>query len=373
MKEKILKKSAIFMAITLLFIFVSSISASAIACTVPGLIQGKQYYIKNVATGKYLDVYYAGDTDGDDVWTYGWNGNPSQTWRIEEGTDGQIVLTPANTTGKVLTLSQEGNAEISTRYNLSSQKFTITRILTGSTGGCYTISIGNQYLADTGTTVEAISSSTSSSAAWSFRAVDKGEASYCGFYYQNWQILFFNGYFNTTENFDLFQTVMNTYHYTPRTKTNSTVSVELDRECNDTIWIFNGHGAIDDNNNYTAGIVFVDGEGEQTGSLTASMVESLPANCFASEQLVIYMGCGTAIVHDGKSLVANTYLKGAKCVIGTLNTIDVDDANDWIEAFLNSLNQGKKIEVCINDATALVPDIGTIYSIGDKNQILGLN
>ncbi len=31
MKEKILKKSAIFMAITLLFIFVSSISASAIA------------------------------------------------------------------------------------------------------------------------------------------------------------------------------------------------------------------------------------------------------------------------------------------------------------------------------------------------------
>ena len=61
---------SIFLLLSILFIvFVININAIS-PSTISGIISGETYYIKNVASQKYLAVDGDGNTNGDNVFSY---------------------------------------------------------------------------------------------------------------------------------------------------------------------------------------------------------------------------------------------------------------------------------------------------------------
>ena len=60
------------------------------------------YTIKNVTTGKYLDVYGAADIDNNNVQTWEYNGGAAQIWYIYGPWSGEYVFKPKCTSNKVL-------------------------------------------------------------------------------------------------------------------------------------------------------------------------------------------------------------------------------------------------------------------------------
>ena len=87
-----MKKKAVSMLLTLTLIIVSlssigTMSVSAASNDVTGLESGSTYYIKNLYTGKYLDVYNGQDVTGQNVWTYTFNRTNAQKWRLSRNSD----------------------------------------------------------------------------------------------------------------------------------------------------------------------------------------------------------------------------------------------------------------------------------------------
>lgn len=351
-----------------MFIFSSNIFA--IDCTVAGLINGEAYYIKNLASGKYLDVAYSGDSEGDNVWTYVGNKSNAQKWRIEQNSNGTITFwAVVSQTGKALSISSS-NAVINTYMASSNQKFTVTRILTGTGKGCYKIAIGSLYLGDTNniaSNAEMMNINSGEQIIWSFQRVDNHEASFCGFNYLINGVLFNTTAFNST-----FYSAMNGLGYSARTPVNSSATTELSHLFIGNVWIFSGHSLMNNYGTPIAEILFCNSSGGSNGSIAASAIANSEDNVFAENQVIIYLGCTTAATYNSYNLVSHSYLKGAKCVVGTTLTITSTQANTWINYFSQKAATGATLLECINNANSFVGFTGSqIYIAGDTSQKVG--
>ena len=97
---------------------------------------GRTYYIKNMATGQYLDVQGGVAANGTNVWQYKYNGTQSQQWYIHSYGDGTYsIYTPLGNDGTyryALDISDGSgdnyaNVQIWTPNGTDAQKFSIGR------------------------------------------------------------------------------------------------------------------------------------------------------------------------------------------------------------------------------------------------------
>ncbi|MBO5147361.1 MAG: RICIN domain-containing protein [Clostridia bacterium] len=141
------------------------------------------YKIVNQASGKVLDVYGGYDASGTKVQTYASNDSNAQRWLIYNTSNGYVFL-PKNSTSCVLDVVGAGTTagtklQIYTYNESAAQKFKVTKVsgdymdIVGSTtigtGFYANIAIGSQSLGVSGTNVQLVKTSTSSSSqTWKF-------------------------------------------------------------------------------------------------------------------------------------------------------------------------------------------------------------
>jgi YD repeat-containing protein len=95
------------------------------------VVEGKEYYIRNMATGKYLDIQGGSSASGTPVVQYVFNGSAAQRFRLESSGDGCYYIIPMVSPTLVLDVSwgnPANNTPIQTYYRNSSasQEFKVT-------------------------------------------------------------------------------------------------------------------------------------------------------------------------------------------------------------------------------------------------------
>lgn len=141
-----------------------------------GLKDNTQYYIMNFYTQRLLSLETALDSDGIKVITRTRSSSNLSKWKTQKTGNQQYQLVSVySPTSKVLNVSNS-DVEIYTDNNSASQKFTISRIASGTYQGLYTIKYGSYYVAQDSSNDIYLTSSFGNTVAWSFMAVDKGYA-----------------------------------------------------------------------------------------------------------------------------------------------------------------------------------------------------
>ncbi len=102
-------------------------------------IEAGNYYIKNVKTGKYLNVMNAATTSGSPVRQYHLTGNPQQIWKIKQITgEDYYNIKPQHTTGQNLYYGTDAMAEIRITDGDSKARW---RFESNNAGGYYISSV----------------------------------------------------------------------------------------------------------------------------------------------------------------------------------------------------------------------------------------
>ena len=141
------------------------------------------YKIVNQASGKVIDVYGGYDASGTKVQTYVSNDSNAQRWYLYSTENGYIFL-PKNSTSNVLDVVMGANVagtnlQIYTFNETTAQKFNVTKVsgdymdtigsTTIGTGFYANIAVGSQSLGVSGTNVQLVNTSKSSSSqTWKF-------------------------------------------------------------------------------------------------------------------------------------------------------------------------------------------------------------
>ena len=357
--------------------------ASALTNDTPGIESGTVYYIKNIDNGKYLDVKNGGDANGNDVWTYSYNASAAQKWRVVRNSDGSYTLYSVLSTGNRVLDVTGTNVDIwSYNSSYNCQKFKITRYNWLLQSGTYSISTNTEvynfleYDPET-ESVKTTKSPDPMRRLWSFEPVEKHDADFYSFYYQNGTFLGLPTYYDTRGAASTFMQKCENMGYCPYHFTNSSAPTAYEYlKSNDSIWVFRGHGLVtnDENENPEATIVFRNENGRYNGYLTANYaiehcsqdkaIDSLSSNALAKAQCVIYMGCSTGVSYNGYNLVTSTYNKGAHFALGTTQTILTGTGDKWTKKFFEKADTGATIRECYHHAN-YYHDIGALYYEGD--------
>lgn len=356
------------------------LTAFAASNDVVGIEGGQTYYIKNLYTGRYLDVYGGQDVNGQNVWTYPFNGTVAQKWRSVRNTDGTYTFyAVVSSNNRVLDVTGT-NVDIYNNTYPTDQKFTLVRDTTLSYGGTYNIKLGTQYVTETISTSNVCITSSASGLAsmWSFQVVDKSDVDFYPFYYQNGSILFIPTYFDTRGASSTISSQMGALGYPTYTLTNCDTSSAYTYMQSDDVWVFNGHGLENGNGTPLASIVFMDSSGNQNGYITPNSavcngtsnryIDSLTANALAPERSVLYIGCSTGKTYTQSgisyNLVTSTFKRGAHFALGTTQTIDTSQSETWLKKFFEKARAGGTIRQCLDNAN-YYQSLGLLYYEGD--------
>lgn len=111
----------------------------------PGIQDGEEYYIRNVFTGRYLDVQGGPISEaGNNVGNYNYNGNSNQKWKVRRNQDGTYNLITSYNSD--YTLSTEGrNISIWYTGSAADEIFTLERDNSLAYGGAYYITNKDAY------------------------------------------------------------------------------------------------------------------------------------------------------------------------------------------------------------------------------------
>ncbi len=358
-----------------------------------GLTDDTTYYLLNYGYNKVMTTGGVSDINYTNVYATTRDASTATQWRLDILTDGMAqLISVGSATNKCLTVNGT-NLCICTNTQSANQKFIIERSETQFYEGYYLIRYGDMYVACYSDYNVYLISNVNRRAYWSISKVEKGDADLFSFDYTG---------FDTTANNELFETTMTTAGYNAYSWENDPASDAYEYLYDtDDIYVFRGHG--------NAGIIeFRSSSGISTGAISVNStvcseygqvdgdgvgndrhyIDSLPDNSLASLRVVLYIGCSTGkdIIKNGitYNLVEATYDKGAHYVLGTTQTVYTNNSDDFLEAFLNSVNEGKNIQLCIQHAieatgtnVTLEDEDGNeykgsypIYSIGDKKQYL---
>ena len=332
--------------------------------TVQGIKNGTLYYIMNYSNGKLMGLQTASDANNTNVHVGDMTQNTRYQWIAEVQSDGKIqFINVYSPTKKCLNVTNGYNLDIYTDSNQSYQKFTVERVNDSESDydGLYTIKNGNMYLGKSTTNSVWLKSTLSSDCYWSFMAVPK---QYAEFFCHEYPIG--NELFQTTLNYTYFRNVFNSLNYATSWsyKNNSATAGYNCMTMRDDVFLFSGHG--------NAGMIAfynVVKEGEEevgvcTGSISVSQgikpsestatdikyISDLTANGLNHARAIMYLGCNTGndysspTVGGNQNLVDRTFGKGAHFVLGVTKVICTNHHNNWIQYFLENIEQGYNIE-----------------------------
>ena len=353
-----------------------------------GLTDDTTYYLLNHGNDKVMTTGGASDINYTNVYAATRDASAATQWRLDILPDGMAqLISVGSATNKCLTVNGT-NLCICTNTQSANQKFIIERSETQLYEGYYLIRYGDMYVACYSDYNVYLVSGVVRRAYWSISKVEKGDADLYSFDY--------TGY-DTTANNELFETTMTTAGYNAYSWENDPASDAYEYLYDtDDIFVYRGHAA-------PGMIAFKDDDGSRYGGIFVNnavgdnmfyprsdqfCIDALESNSLSNLRVVLYIGCSTGadITINGITcnLVDSTYEKGAHYVLGTTQTVYTNNSDDFLEAFLNSVNEGKNIQLCIQHAieatgtnVTLEDEDGNeykgsypIYSIGDKKQYL---
>ena len=368
-----MKKSICLLVFLLIFIGVveaNELDALAGLNDVVGLdsdTNDQSYYIKNVKTGKYLDIQGGKGISGTNVINYGFVGGSNQKWKLSRISGSTYKLISKISSSNLVLDVTSSNIDIWNNISDASyQKFTISR----NSDGTYYIKYGANYVVSNGSNVEL--SLGTIGAKWSFNEVIKKDADMFGFKYSG---------FNTTTSFDTFKSKFGLANYQTYSFTNQGASLAYKYMQSDSVWVFAGHGVYINHNKKSvpmATIGFFDSNGEYHDDcyITAHSaidnrcpISILPYNKLSNAKCIMYLGCGTGVSYTQNNvsynLVDETYKKGAQFVLGTTDITYTSDIRVWNERFATKASQANaSISDCLSYATYFIGDVA-VYTKGD--------
>lgn len=341
---------------------------------VTGIRSGCYYYIRNVSTGRYLDVQGGAiSVSGTNVGNYSFNGGSNQKWLAVRNSDGSYTFKPSYDTNFALDVYGT-NVDI---WWIGSypddQSFYLERNQTYSYGGTYFMKnkATSQWVTASGYDV-CVSYSNATTAMWSFSEVSKGDADIYASYYQDGQILIFPTYFDTRGAISTFHSKLGGIGYNTYDFVNATASTAYTYMQNDSIFVTRGHGA-------PSAVYFFDSSGNPEGRIIADTsygdstdkaINSLSTNALAKLKCVLYIGCSPGRSRGSYNLVKSTYNKGAHFALGPTQPVYTKDATSWTKYFLNKAYDGGTIRQCIDNANYYEDDLGLLYYFGDTYKTL---
>lgn len=366
---KIKRRIVIFtLLLALIFTNITVININA-ASEQAGIWEGEYYYIKNVASGLYLEV----NTSSENVRVASFTGAKNQKWRFKLKSNGTYVLIPGYDTSQRLDVysannAQNANVDIWPVTSSTDQEWQVSR----SSSSTYSLRSGcsnfTKYLSAVGTTsganVVQSDQYATNQRMWTLEKVDKGWA-------DHFPSKITNNLDTTAVNsvFTNYCTDMGYYTYI---KTNSTADNAYSMMYDD-IWIYNGHG-------YNGQVCFNTSSGVSNGNIVAATamksgskdraVSEHAFNFISGNRCTLLMACLAGKSEGNYNLVDAIFDNGAQFVLGPLDVrYDVYD-NMWIEAFLKACSQKKTIKQALAAADIAAPQSSNYYSRGNTYQKL---
>lgn len=354
---------SVFLTVSLLLCTLAFSSAAVSAETI-GLRAGETYYLRNVATGKYMDVYNANVSNGTNILLYGFNGQNNQRFTVVHKGNGIYRLRPKHANGYTMDVTGS-NVDIWQEGSYASEDFTIVRNITSQYPGSYYIKYGSKYVmssTDENNVLVADTSTYDSKALWSFEKVTHGDADIFSTRYTSSE-----GHFdNTGADLHLLNCVENRMGYYGTTNINPAESSVIDAVSHSDIVICHSHG-----HDGGGAILLYNGAGTLTGFLSGNKISNFPANQLSSLRIFIALGCETGRTSpEYGNLVNSAFLKGAHFALGFTDTIQVGKAEDWIRSFFDKIgDKNATVLDALKHADYWKP-CGSYYKKGDLSQQL---
>lgn len=339
--------------IAILTLLAFPLSVSADSTDILGIENYNLYYIKNVNTGRYLDVQGGAiGADGTNVINYNFHGNANQKWLAVRNSDGTYTFKTSYNNNFALDVFGT-NVDIWSYGNYpNDQSFYLIRNNSYSYGGTYFIKNKgtNQYVTASGNDV-CISYSNATTAMWAFEKVAKGDADLYNF------SEFIIGITETW-----YDSKMNSMGYSPYYFINQQRDTAFLYLQFDSMWFHTGHGA-------PGTVSFADGD------ITATDIDALPNNELAGLRCFITLGCSSGATNpSGQNIIKSIYNKGAQFSLGFTHTQWTPVAETWLTRFIDRSNSGYNIKSSLQyaDLVAIIPYFGTgmKYYFGDYYQCL---
>lgn len=343
---------------------------------VAGIEETTAYYIKNVASGLYLEY----NPNNDNVRVGNFTGAQNQRWAFRLKTNDNYVIVPRGNTEYRLdvhsgTGAQNANIDICPSTNGTDQEWHGHRNGNGTYMFKSSCSDYTRFLSAAGVTAGSnVVQSTAypeNQRNWTLEKVAKGRA--------------FQATFNITENVD---PPYNTYNNTmmvalldtygkamgyPIYQLINTSAATAFSHMNSDIWIFQGHGSpgrVYFFNQSNAGLGnIVAGSGLASSSMDQT-VENLDFNALSANRCTLLLGCNTGVSEGSYNLVDAIYKKGAKFVLGATVVTYIYDNYLWTEAFLKASSEKKTVAQALAAADVAAPRSSKYYYKGNSYQKL---
>lgn len=356
-KNKMRRFVSLFLSVLILAAFpvLSAVTASA---DVIGLRTGETYYLRNVATGKYMDVYNQEKTNGTNILLFGFNGQNNQRFTVVHKGNGIYRLRPKHASGYTMDVTGS-NVDIWQEGSYASEDFTIVRNLSSQYPGSYYIKYGSKYVmsnADENNVVVADTSTYDSKALWSFEKVTHGDADIFSTRYP--------GYDSTGADSHILSCVENRMGYYGTTNINPAESSVIDALSYSDIVVVHTHGE-------PGVLAFYDGNKTLTGFINGKKIDALPVNRLASIRVFIACGCSSGSTSsEHGNLVNSAFAKGAHFSISWTETIVTEYANHWLRSFFDKIGDKGATVQDARDHAEYWSHCGGIYYKGDLSQQL---
>ena len=330
------------------------------------------YRIKNVYSGRYLDVYGATATSGTNVQTYTYHSGDSLKWTIRKYSAGKYRLyTEIGDYGAfVLNVdSTTNNCNISGTKNAQSV-FHIIRINEEPYKGLFYIKFGDKYVTqETGSSYNVkLTSSAGTNSMWSFERCNNLEAvAYTNDYWywglDNWIR------YNTSPSGESIADVLTNKSYAVGIYEDLTdVAIAKSHISGDKSMVFHcSHG--------NAGKFSFTADGDTFYNITTGDILAYSLNDLSNLSCFVSTGCSVGVADGYNTKMPDAlYERGVSCVFAFQETTIYPRTNKWIEAFMNSASERKNVYQCFTAANAeldtLFGNPYDYYFVGDRYQIL---
>lgn len=309
------------------------------------------YYIRNLNSGKYMDINWARTADGTEVIQYGFHGDLNQQFKVTRESDGYYSIKPMHCQSSALDLrsvsganSNGTDAQIRTFRNYTEQKFTITnavgggfQIGTAASGGRKVLEVTNSSHNDCEIIQIWDYSTSRMNDNWAFERVSPANMTY--YTLTNLSSGDQNDANAIVKSFNALGYNANQYQY-------PTTSTVKNNAYNSSVLVFHGHGNtgfVRVHKNAKSDTLY-DLYSEKAPSGAQNLGTVIPSSTWKHTSLVYFATCNSA-ASDGsrKSMIQSAYDLGATCAIGFRGS--VAGGEDFLRYMINAVEADPDITI----------------------------
>ena len=332
------------------------ISADNDLTTVTGIRENSYHFITNVYSQRRLAVSSYSDVNGTNVVTSVKNNVDLQKWKfgnVNTATDECVIYSKYSSSGKVLDVSGS-NIDIWQNNNASYQKFKVYRVNILPYESQYIIMYGDKYISEDSSYNVCLTNELTDRSFWSISVDGDYEADLFYFSYDT---------YDSSSKIEIFKENMEACDFSVdfyKNSTPATMHSILNNSLSNAL-VFRGHGGAGSLQFYdpTSNLYsYYEVEDRGSTNVRNRYANDLDDNSLAGMNFILLLGCSTGATNIyGDSFIESFYDKGAHFVLGTTDTVFLNDSDDFYESFSACLKNGYTIEESINRALRTVGDV----------------